>query len=100
MRPKVKVKVYEMRFVIVLSLSLSHSALCGHSRSLLMQGDQAVLAPPEANFDEELRRIKLSPPEFHATGTTPPYRTDDTKIPELNDLREALQKAGRSAEET
>ena len=55
-----------------------------------------MLDPPEVEFHIGLDRIKLPPPEFHASQTSAPYLTEDTNIPELNDLREALRKAGKS----
>jgi tetratricopeptide (TPR) repeat protein len=95
----VKVNINQVRFLLIVVLSLNQSVALGHSKSLLLLGDRAVLDPPEADFFSELERIKLPPPEFRASQTSVPYLTEDTNIPELNDLREALQKSGKSAPE-
>ena len=62
--------------------------------SLLAQGDQAVLVPPEGNFAAELAFMNLGRARVHAI---PPEREDyaaQSMEAELSDLRKALKQAG------
>jgi hypothetical protein len=94
-RCKVKVKNY-VRYAFIIIVPLNPFVPSSHADNLLSQGDDALLAPPVANFRNELKRLKLPPAQFQAVSTT--YDGPKTNIAlELEDLRTALHKAGKSS---
>jgi tetratricopeptide (TPR) repeat protein len=86
---KSKSKLWSRAVTVLVAGMLVTTKACAESpwspRVLLDKGDEGVLTAPEALFDDELRRIKVSAPQF---------RTNDmpTTQAELNDLRAALRK--------
>jgi tetratricopeptide (TPR) repeat protein len=80
------------RLGLVLLASLNLATARGGNPSLLDHGDAAVLSPPVADFRAEVQRISVSPL------LVPQTNSMETASAELQDLRAALEKAGRSAE--
>src|ERR1051326_8180532 len=94
-RCKVRVRNY-MRYASIVVVVLNPFVSSSHADSLLSDGDDAVLAAPVANFRNELRRLRLPPAQFQAVDTQ--YDGPQTNISiELEDLRTALVKAGKSS---
>src|SRR5712691_706751 len=88
-----KVTKYAGRYSLFIGLVLSSQAFTSYADSLLVRGDDAVLAAPIADFRRELRRMQLPPTQFRAVaGQT-------TMAAEILDLRSALEQAGRSSNE-
>jgi hypothetical protein len=94
----VKLKTSAGRLLVFLLTSVNSSAVFGNSPSVLKRGDEAVLAPPVANFRLELERIRIAPPPFQAVNTT--YSPIETNLAiEIQDLRSALTNSDKSAAE-
>src|ERR1051325_1813746 len=58
---------------------------------MLDRGEEALLAAPIADFDQEMERLKLPPAKFTALITTNDHLTQSTEA-DLADLRAALRK--------
>ena len=85
-----------LRYASIVVVVLNPFVSSSHADSLLSDGDDAVLAAPVANFRNELRRLRLPPAQFQAVDTQ--YDGPQTNISiELEDLRTALVKAGKSS---
>jgi tetratricopeptide (TPR) repeat protein len=80
------------RLGLVLLASLNLATARGGNPSLLDHGDAAVLSPPVADFRAEVQRISVS------ALLVPQTNSMETASAELQDLRAALEEAGRSAE--
>jgi tetratricopeptide (TPR) repeat protein len=82
-----------VRYASIIVVALNPFVPCSYAENILSQGDEAVLAAPVANFRNELRRLRLPPAQFQAVDTD-----GQTNIAiEIEDLRTALVKAGRSS---
>lgn len=90
-----KVKNY-VRYAFIIIVSLNPFVSSSHADNLLSQGDDALLAPPVANFRNELKRLKLPPAQFQAVSTTDDGPKTNIAL-KIEDLRTALQKAGKSS---
>jgi hypothetical protein len=89
----VRVRNYVRYASIIVVVALNPFVPCSYADSILSQGDEAVLAPPVANFRNELRRLRLPPAQFQAVDND-----GQTNIAiEIEDLRTALIKAGKSS---
>jgi LysM domain. len=81
-----------VRYASIIVVAVNPFVPGSYGGNILSQGDEAVLAAPVANFRNELRRLRLPPAQFQAVDTD-----GQTNIAiEIEDLRTALIKAGKS----
>src|SRR5579862_2350248 len=99
-RCQLKSKHYA-KFIIAILVCFTNGAVFAHggTRSFLLSGDEALLAPPSTTFSLELARMKLDAPRFHANPPTNGYAAQSTEA-DLADLRSALRRSGMPAAES
>src|SRR5258708_35860430 len=88
-----KVTKYAGRYSLFIGLVLSSQTFTSYADSLLVRGDDAVLAAPIADFRKELARLQIPPTPFRAVSG------QASMAAEILDLRTALQQAGGSSNE-